>query len=213
MQRTLTLGRPRRRDVDFEAFVVAYSTQLLRAAKLLTGGDHAIAEDLLQTTLMRTARRWQSAKSAPEAYARRVLINLSRDQHRRGQSRVREQPFPERGGELVGDGQPHADDRSRADGRPSTPSGAYRGAGDDHADAVVGRDAVIAALAGLPARQREVLVLRFYADLSVAETAFAMGASEGTVKSYTSRALARMRELLADPFVADAEPPAVEVPK
>ena len=72
---------------------------------------------------------------------------------------------------------------------------------------------MIAALAGLPARQREVLVLRFYADLSVAETAFAMGASEGTVKSYTSRALARMRELLADPFVADAEPPAVEVPK
>jgi RNA polymerase sigma factor (sigma-70 family) len=63
----------------------------------------------------------------------------------------------------------------------------------------------MAALAQLPDRQREVLVLRFYGDLSVAQTAAATGASEGTVKSHTSRALARMRELLADPVV-----PAVE---
>jgi RNA polymerase sigma factor (sigma-70 family) len=59
----------------------------------------------------------------------------------------------------------------------------------------------MAALAQLPDRQREVIVLRFYADLSVAETAAATGASEGTVKSYTSRALDRMRQLLAEPAV------------
>jgi RNA polymerase sigma-70 factor (sigma-E family) len=190
MQPNPTLGGGRRRDVDFEAFVAGYSTRLLRGAYLLIG-DHASAEDLLQMTLMRTARRWPSAKAAPEAYARRVLVNLSRDHYRRRQSRVREQPLPELAGEPF----------------------ANVSAADDHTDAVVGRDAVIAALAELPSRQREVLVLRFYADLSVAETASAMGASEGTVKSYTSRGLARMRELLADPSAADAEPPAVEVPE
>jgi RNA polymerase sigma-70 factor (sigma-E family) len=191
MQRNPTLARARK-DIDFEDFVASYSARLLRGAYLLIG-DHAIAEDLLQMTLMRTARRWPSAKAAPEAYARKVLVNLSRDHDRRRHSRVREQPLPEPGGD------------SFANGRPD--------AGDDHADTIIGRDAVIAALAELPARQREVLVLRFSADLSVAETAFAVGASEGTVKSYTSRALARMRELLADPVAADADPPAVEVPE
>jgi RNA polymerase sigma factor (sigma-70 family) len=67
------------------------------------------------------------------------------------------------------------------------------------ADLIADRDELIAALARLPERQREVLVLRFYADLSVIETAEAVGASEGTVKSSTSRALERMRELLGDP--------------
>jgi len=177
--------KPRRHDIGFETFVAGYSIRLLRAAYLLTG-DHALAEDLLQMTLMRTARRWPSAKSAPEAYARKVLVNLSRDQHRRRRSRVREEPLPELGPELFAAG--------------------------DLADAVVGRDEVIAAIAELPARQREVLVLRFYADLSVAQTASAMGASEGTVKSYTSRALDRMRELLAEPNNIAAQP-AVEVPE
>jgi RNA polymerase sigma factor (sigma-70 family) len=67
------------------------------------------------------------------------------------------------------------------------------------------------AVRGLPRRQREVVVLRFFLDLSVEQTAAALGASEGTVKSYTSRALARMRDLLSE---QPAAPPAVpfEVP-
>jgi hypothetical protein len=66
----------------------------------------------------------------------------------------------------------------------------------DWAGRVIERDEVILALRQLPARQREVIVLRFFADLSVNETATAMGASDGAVKSYTSRALARLRTAL-----------------
>jgi RNA polymerase sigma-70 factor (sigma-E family) len=164
----------RARDDSFERFVRGCSTGLLRTAVLIVG-DREIAEDLLQATLMRVARHWGVAAAAPEAYARRVLVNLSRDRHRQAGRRVVEASW----NELSAD--------------------PFQG---DHADAVAGRDAVIAALARLPDRQREVLVLRFYADLSVAETAAATGASEGTVKSYTSRALARMRELLGEPTTA-----------
>jgi RNA polymerase sigma factor (sigma-70 family) len=57
---------------------------------------------------------------------------------------------------------------------------------------------MVQALAELPVRQREVVVLRFFADLSVEQTATALGCSTGTVKSYTSRALARLRNVLAD---------------
>lgn len=144
---------------------------LLRSAYLLCG-DRGQAEDLLQLTLLRTARRWQAAREAPEAYARQVLVNLSRDDRRRVRRRVKESPLS-------------------AVASPEL--------GSDHADAVVGRDEVIGALRRLPRRQREVLVLRFYSDLSVSDTAALIGASEGTVKSYTARALARMRELLAHP--------------
>jgi RNA polymerase sigma-70 factor (sigma-E family) len=161
-----------RLDPEFEMFVRASSTRLLRSAVLLVAGDRAAAEDLVQSTLMRVSRHWPAARPAPEPYARQVLVNLSRDRHRRLGRRVGEAPLE------------------------SVVAVPLDG---DHADLVVGRDAMIAALAALPARQREVLVLRFYADLSVAETAAATGASEGTVKSYTSRALAHLRELLADP--------------
>lgn len=165
------------RDPAFETFVLASSTRLLRSAQLLAAGDHGAAEDLLQMTLLRVARRWPAARQAPEPYARRVLVNLSRDAHRRAGRRVAETALDDAEASAAG----HRD--------PA-----------DAAAALAGRDAVIAALAQLPARQREVLVLRFYADLSVSATAAATGASEGTVKSYTSRALARMRELLADPI-------------
>ena len=162
-------------DGSFEAFVNGCSTRLLRSAYLLCG-DAQGAEDLLQVTMMRTARRWTAARAAPEAYARTVLINEARDNVRRGRRRVHEIPSDAN--------EPRSRTRLTA----------------DHAEHVADRDAVLVALAALPQRQREVIVLRFYADLSVKETAEAIGATEGTVMSYTSRAVTRLRELLGDQY-------------
>jgi RNA polymerase sigma-70 factor (sigma-E family) len=171
-------------DASFDEFVSRGSVRLLRSAYLLTG-DRAQAEDLLQVALVRTARRWQVARGAPDAYAYRVLVNLVRD-HRRWLSRhVAEQPLEDY-------------------------DGASWGAGDALAE-VLERDAMIRAVKRLAPRQREVLVLRFFADLSVAETAAVIGSSQGTVKTHTSRALARLREVLADGFdLLTAQP--TEVP-
>ena len=163
------LGDPedgQRLDPGFETFVLSRSAPLLRMAFLLVG-DRGHAEDLLQTALLRTALRWRRAREQPEAYVRQVLVNLARDHWRRSRRRVTEQSV---------------------DDLPAT------AADRDHSQTVVDRAALLQALAGLPDRQREVVVLRFYADLSVAETASAMRTSEGTVKSYTSRALERLRQ-------------------
>jgi RNA polymerase sigma-70 factor (sigma-E family) len=151
---------------EFDQFVQRRSPELLRTAYLLTG-DRGHAEDLLQTTLIRTARRWRAARAAPDAYARRVLVNLSRDR-RRGLS------------------------RRPAEAALDEPNAAQA----DVTDQVAERDAVSRAVIKLPERQREVVALRFYLDLSVAETAAALRCSEGTVKSYTSRALATLKTAL-----------------
>jgi RNA polymerase sigma-70 factor (sigma-E family) len=158
-------------DPSFDAFVAERSTALLRLAYLLTG-DRSYAEDLLQSALLRVFRHWSRAGQAPEAYARQVLVNLSRDRLRRMVRRPREIPLPA-DAELL------------------------RGS-DSGIDRAIERRAMVRALADLPVRQREVLVLRFFADLSVEQTAATLGCSTGTVKSYTSRALARLRDVLAD---------------
>lgn len=157
-------------DAAFVAFVRRYSGTLLHSAYLLSG-DHGHAEDLLQLTLLRTARHWKAARRAPEAYARQVLVNLSRDRQRSLGRRVRELPLEDH----------------------DAPAQA-----GDHADRVIGHDSLIEALKGLPPRQREVIVMRFFADLTIPEAAAAIGSSEGTVKSHASRALATLRELLID---------------
>ena len=158
-------------DVDrsFDAFVQDGSAGLLRSAYLLTG-DREQSEDLIQVALVRMARRWDVARRAPHAYAHRVLINLLHDRRRQLSRRVRERPL--------------AEGERRAEPVP------------DRSQAVIDRLAIVDALGRLPARQREVVVLRFFADLSVAETAAAIGASEGTVKTHTSRALTRLRDAL-----------------
>lgn len=173
----------RQRDHSFESFASGCSMRLMRTAYLLCG-DRQIAEDLLQITIVRTARRWSSARAAPEAYARAVLVNLARDRARRSRCRVHE---------VLSDGGDAVSDEPRLV--------------TDHADRVAERDAVLAALAALPQRQREVIVLRFYGDLSVADTAASLGTSEGTVMSYTSRALTRLRELLGDDLFQKPETP------
>jgi RNA polymerase sigma-70 factor (sigma-E family) len=156
---------------SFDEFVEDRSTALLRTAFLLTG-DRGHAEDLLQTTLLRTLRRWSKARAAPEAYARQVLVNLSKDRLRTRSRRPAETAMP-----------------PDVTGLPSVDAG-Y--------DQVADRRVVLAALAELPPRQRQVVVLRFVEDLSVEQTADLLGCTEGTVKSQTARALARLRELLAD---------------
>jgi RNA polymerase sigma-70 factor (sigma-E family) len=153
----------------FEAFARRAAPSLLRSAFLLCG-DRGHAEDLLQVTLWRTAQRWVVAGQAPDAYAHRVLVNLSRDR-RRGQRR--------RVSEWLG-----SDDRVDVE--------------LDHSERFAQRDVMSRAVRRLPDRQREVIVLRFFLGLSIAQTAAALGSSEGTVKSHTARALARMRELLGE---------------
>lgn len=155
-----------RLDPDFEDFVAARSVALLRTAFLLVG-DRGEAEDLVQTALLRTALKWRRARDHPEAYARQVLVNLARDRWRRSRRRVAEQP--------LGQADP---------------------VHDDHANAVVDQQTLQHALGQLPHRLREVVVLRFFDDLSVADTAAAMRTSQGTVKSQTSKALAQLRRTL-----------------
>ena len=166
--------RGMRVDSTFEAFVEASSTALLRTAFLLTG-DRQHAEDLLQTALLRAARRWSRARDAPYAYVRQVLINLSRDRIRTLLRRPREAKLPPV--EALGAATPH--------------------------DAVVERWAVASALAQLPVRQRQVVVLRYFEDLTVEQTAAVLGCSTGTVKSYSHRALHRLRELLTETHITE----------
>jgi len=158
-------------SADFDQFVLNRSTALLRTAVLLVG-DRGHAEDILQVALTRLAARWRSVRNHhPEAYVRRTLVNLARDRWRRAARRVPEQELE------------HAADIP---------------AGRDPADTVVDRDTLRQALAGLPRRQREVIVLRFFAELSVAETAHALRTTEGTVKAHTSRAIARLRQSIGE---------------
>ena len=155
-------------DVEFEQFVSSRSRTLLRTAYLLCGGDHGAAEDLLQDVLERMYPRWRRIRGEPEAYARAALANAAANRWRRKARRVREAPLD---------------------------AAAYEGvAGPERA--VTDRDLVVRALGTLPARTRAVLVLRFFDDLSEAQAATALGCSVGTVKSQTSRGIAKLRELL-----------------
>jgi RNA polymerase sigma-70 factor (sigma-E family) len=158
----------RSQEAEFTAFVLGSGRRLLRTAMLLTG-DHGHAEDLLQTALERTARHWTSLDGAPEAYARVVLARLATDRWRWMRARV---------AEVSGD-------------PPDTVQ-------HDLAGDVAVRQSLIAALGELTPRQRAVLVLRFFDDLTEAQAAHALGISVGTVKSTTSRATARLRELVPD---------------
>jgi RNA polymerase sigma-70 factor (sigma-E family) len=153
---------------DFDRFVASASPGLLRAAYLLTG-DRADAEDLLQNALLRVYRRWDTITGPPAGYAFAVLANLSRD-HRRWLRR-----------------------------RPVTVPGDDQAAASDAADPVgqlLDRAEMVQAARCLPRVQQSVIACRFLLDLSVGETAMTLDLPEGTVKSYTARALSKLRELL-----------------
>lgn len=159
------------RPLDFSDFVRERSSPMLRAAWLLTGGDWALAEDLAQTALAEVWRRWDriSVMDAPAAYAHKIMVNtFLRWRGRRWTAEISTERFPE------------------------TAAGAYTANGGFAA--VDTRESLRLALRQLSARQRAVLTLRYFEDRSEAETAEIMGCSVGTVKSQTSKAIARLRE-------------------
>jgi RNA polymerase sigma-70 factor (sigma-E family) len=161
--------------VEFGRFAARVAPSLVRSGYLLTG-DRGHAEDLAQVTLWRTARHWDALSGSPDAYAHEVLVNLSRDRRRS----LRRRPLEVAQLDLVVD------------------------RGHDGTEALLEGNAVVQAVRRLPRRQREVVVLRFFLDLSVAQAAAALGASEGTIKSYTARAIARLGVLLSEDPVAAA---------
>lgn len=160
------------REAAFTAFVEAASASLLRAALVLLDSREE-AEDALQLTLLRTFRRWDRARQAPEAYSRAVLVNVCRERWRH-RSR-----HPESVGVLSDLG-----DVDLADVV-------------SFAEAVDRRHVLVRALRQLPDVQREVLVFRYLLDATVAETAASLAIAEGTVKSAASRGLEQLRMLLS----------------
>jgi RNA polymerase sigma-70 factor (sigma-E family) len=158
-----------RGDAELECFLAERGDHLLRTAVLLTGSKDA-GEDLLQTAVERLLRRWRRLDGDPEGYLRRTLCNLATDGYRRaGRWRQKER--------LLRMGLRHA---------------------PDPAGEVDLRDALVRLLWQLPVRQRAVLVLRYWEQLTDAEAAAVLGCAEGTVKSARSRGLARLRELADD---------------
>ncbi|MEV4495494.1 SigE family RNA polymerase sigma factor [Micromonospora arborensis] len=151
-------------EEQFREFVAARSAALLRTAYLLTG-DWATAEDLLQTALTKTYLAWKrlGGIEAVEPYARRVMVNTSTSWWRR-----------------------------RWHGERPTEVLPER-AGVDEIEQQLDRDLLWRHLRELPHRQRAVLVLRYYEDMSEAQTAAMLDISPGTVKSQASRALATLR--------------------
>ncbi|KAB1903309.1 SigE family RNA polymerase sigma factor [Micromonospora sp. AMSO1212t] len=153
---------------SFRKFVVQRSPALSRTAYLLTG-DHQLAEDLLQSALARTYRHWRRIRDGdPEAYVRRVMYHQQVSWWRR--RRVVE----------------------RLDATP-----AERGGGD-HSEETALRLSVVAALRRLTARQRAVVVLRYYEDLTEAQVAEVLGCSVGTVKRHGHDAVRRLRDLVPE---------------
>ena len=148
------------RREEFEAFVAARSGALLRTAYLLAGDKHA-AEDLLQTSLAKTYLAWPRIKDmqSVEAFVRRTLVTTNISTWRKHRDR-----------EVL---------------MPLVPVLAH----NPRTDAVDQRLSLWPHICALPPRQRTVMVLRYYEDLTEAETARLMGCSIGAVKRYCARAL------------------------
>lgn len=155
----------------FAQFVEARQRALQRMAWLLTG-DWGLAEDLVQSALARSWPRWEGIRRRddPEVYVRRVMLNTWLSWRRR-----------------------------RWRGEKAAESIPETAVGGDVATEVAVRMAVRSALASLTDRQRAVLVLRVYEDLSEEQAAQTLNCPVGTVKSAMSRALAKLRQ---DPRLA-----------
>ncbi|WP_431900349.1 SigE family RNA polymerase sigma factor [Nonomuraea sp. bgisy101] len=166
-------NRKQARDEEFRGFVMSCWSRLMRMAYLLTGQQQA-AEDLVQSSLERAYASWRTVSSAddPHAYVRRILINLHARRHRRGLKEFLSARDDASLGEL-GDGPARGDTVAQAEDRSM----------------------LLRALAQLPTRQREAVVLRYWEDLTETQAAAAMGCSVGTVKSNAAKGIAKLREV------------------
>jgi len=164
-------------SASFEEFVDASSARLFTMALLLTGRQRADAEDLLQGVLERAYRHWRRIcrNGDPEPYVRQMVVHASVDRWRQRRRR-----------------------------REQLQAAAVEPASGDQASEIADRDLLLRALGALPAGQRAVLVLRYFCDLTEAQTAATLGCSLGSVKKQAARALASMRASLGP--VAEPEP-------
>ena len=168
-------------DAEFRGFVAARGPALLRTAYLLTG-DQQLAEDLVQTALEKAVRHWGSirASAAAEAYVRQTMYREQISVWRR-----------RRVTEMLGASIPEPRRAPVTD--PDT---------DLAGDAVEDRIVMRAALMQLGRRQRTVLVLRYFEDLTEQQVAGVLGISVGTVKSQAHKALAHLRDICGEPVPA-----------
>lgn len=151
--------------MDFDEYVAARGHQLVRLGFVLSG-DHHQAEDLAQSALMNTYRHWRRVRRMddPHAYVRRILVNSHVSAARR-----------------------------RSSGELPAPAIESPDVEPDPALALVEHDRLWRLLAGLPPRERAVLVLRYYEDLDHASIATVLGIRESTARATASRALAALR--------------------
>lgn len=164
---------------EFDDLVVARSHALRRTAFLMCGDWHQ-AEDLVQLTFIKLYGAWGRVRREEglDAYLRKTLMRTCIDEKRRAWRR-----------------------------REHSASGALPEVAVPEDASVPDRDALVAALRTLSPGQRAVLVLRFWEDQSVEETARLLGCSSGTVKSQTARGLAALRAVFASPaHAADPDP-------
>jgi RNA polymerase sigma-70 factor (sigma-E family) len=156
-----------RNDDDFVEFAAARQAQLRRTAYLMCG-DWQRAADVVQEALIRVYVAWPrlERKGGLATYARRTVVSVAIDMSRKRSS--------------------HEVPTLEDDSAPS---------GEDVAGSVTDRQALMAALAQLPPRQRACVVLRYFEDLAVSDVAAHLGISEGTVKSQTSRGLANLQSM------------------
>ncbi|MET8180093.1 SigE family RNA polymerase sigma factor [Streptomyces sp. NPDC005336] len=168
MTTTVCTGASAAAFPSFTTYVRARGPVLLRTARSLTS-NACDAEDLLQTALTKTYIAWERIEdhNALDGYVRRALVNTRTSQWRK--RKVDEFAFEE---------------LPEPDPVPAP----------DPAEQQVLRDTMWRAVLRLPDRQRAMVVLRYYEDLSEAQTAEVLGVSVGTVKSAVSRALGKLRE-------------------
>jgi RNA polymerase sigma-70 factor (sigma-E family) len=170
-------------DAALEQLYAAHWRRLVRLSVLLVR-DQAHAEEIVQDSFVAVHGRWSRLQDHDKglAYLRQAVVNRSR-------SALRHRTVVAR----------HA---AREHGRADSPGSP---GADEATLATARRTAVLDAMRALPTRQREVLALRYYLELSEAEIAEALGISRGAVKSHASRGAAALRELLADHWTDSRE--------